>query len=54
MNQTNGRELTLSAVEARNLHTEIFELLAQISELSKIPKEQIPTVTNVEFDGGGF
>ena len=35
MNSANGKVLTLNAQEARNLHAEIYELLATIAELSK-------------------
>ena len=35
MNQTNSKELVLSALEARNLHNDIFELLTQIAELAE-------------------
>ena len=51
MNQTQSKNLTLSAEEARNLHTEIFALLAKIAETAM---EKEPVVTSVELDGGGF
>ena len=35
MNQTNGKELLLPKLEALNLHSEIFELLARIEDLTK-------------------
>jgi hypothetical protein len=54
MNQTQKRELILSAQEARNLHSDIFALLSQIAELSEKPQESINTVTQISMDGGGF
>jgi hypothetical protein len=51
MNQTNRKELILSAVEARNLHAEIFEILALVAKSSgSNTNENI----NVVMDGGGF
>ena len=55
LNQTNSRELILTALDARNLHAEIFELLTQISELTKIKKEaDAESVITVVNDGGNF
>jgi len=55
MNQTNSKELVLSAVDARNIHSDIFELLTQIQALTEI-KEQAAAeaVIQVEMDGGNF
>lgn len=53
MNQTQKRELILSAAEARNLHTDIFDLLARITELSNKDTSAAETLT-VVMDGGGF
>lgn len=53
MNQTQSKQLMLSAVEARNLHADIFSLLTHIAELSDRPKPE-PTVTQVGMDGGKF
>jgi len=50
MNQGGLRVLTLTADEARNLHTEIYNLLALTAELAK-PDEP---VSAVRMDGGGF
>jgi hypothetical protein len=52
LNQTNSKNLTLSATEARNLHAEVFNLLTQIAELSNIEKQNTPI--NADFDGGNF
>jgi hypothetical protein len=54
MNQTNGKELVLSALEARNLQTEIFELLAKINDLTEIKKATDETRVVAIGDGGNF
>ena len=55
MNQTNAKELNLSALEARNIHSEIFELLTKINDLTEVRKQSDDNATvNVEFDGGNF
>jgi hypothetical protein len=53
MNQSNGKILTLNAQEARNLHAEIYDLMATIARLS----QTVGTTTDVVavgMDGGGF
>lgn len=54
MNQTQSKNLTLSADDARNLHSEIFDLLARIADLTDARKAATAPVTEVELDGGGF
>jgi hypothetical protein len=55
MNQTNSKDLLLSAIDARNLHNDIFELLAQIAALTVIKAEaEEKPAANIEMDGGGF
>ena len=54
MNQTNARDLVLPAIEARNLQSEIFELLTQIQELTVIKKEIEDETVDVEMNGGDF
>jgi hypothetical protein len=54
MNQSQRKELVLSAQDARNLHADIFALLTHIAELSEQPKIEIPAVTQISMDGGGF
>jgi hypothetical protein len=55
MNQTNAKELVLSALEARNIHSELFDLLTKINDLTAIKQaEETDTVVSVEFDGGNF
>jgi hypothetical protein len=53
MNQTQKKELTITASEARNLHADIFALLTHIAEISgnNADKEDI---TVIAMDGGGF
>ena len=52
MNQTGSKQLALSAEEARNLHADIFNLLANIAELQSNTE---PTVFAPNgLDGGGF
>lgn len=52
MNQTNGKLLTLNPQEARNLHAEIYDLMATIAELSK--NTSIEDTVIINMDGGGF
>jgi hypothetical protein len=53
MNQTNGKLLTLNPQEARNLHAEIYDLMATIANLAKVA-ENPASVIRVNMDGGGF
>ena len=53
MNQTNSRQLMLSAEEARNIHADIFSLLSTIAELQNRP-DTAPATTVLNMDGGGF
>jgi hypothetical protein len=52
MNQTGSKQLQLSADEARNLHADIFNLLANLAELQTSTTPVTTIATN--FDGGGF
>lgn len=56
MNQTNNREIVLSSIEAKNLHNDIFSLLATIAELTQklTDAEKSQEVINLEFNGGQF
>jgi hypothetical protein len=54
MNQTQSKQLILSAVEARNLHADLFALLTHIAELSDRPQEEPQAVTQLSMDGGTF
>ena len=53
MNQANGKILTLNAQEARNLHAEIYDLMATIAMLSRAGTNDTPVVS-ISMDGGGF
>jgi len=53
MNQSSGKLLTLNAEEARSLHAEIYDLMATVAELSRIPANTNQSV-NISMDGGGF
>lgn len=54
MNQTNAKDLVLSRLEAQNLHAELFELLAQLADLTEIKQENTEETINLSMDGGGF
>ena len=53
MNQTNAKLLTLNADEARNLHTEIYNLLASMTELSFNPQKP-EEIIQIKMDGSSF
>lgn len=53
MNQTQSKQLILTAQEARNLHNDLFALLTHIAELSDKPVEA-PVVNQLGMDGGSF
>ena len=53
MNQSNGKLVTLNQQEARNLHAEIYDLMATIANLSR-NVETPATNVNVDMDGGSF
>lgn len=52
MNQSGGRQIMLSADEARNLHADIYALLANLVEIQNGSNNQPGTDTFM--DGGGF
>jgi hypothetical protein len=54
MNQTNARDLTLTALDARNLQAEIFELLTKINDLVELKKDKKEEVINIDVGGGNF
>lgn len=55
MNQTNSRDLVLTAQEARSLHSDIFSILAKLAELENQTPAQVDTSrSNSKFDGGSF
>lgn len=55
MNQTNSKDLNLSAAEARQLQADIFDLLTKINDLAGIKQQssEEPTV-QVNIKGGKF
>jgi len=53
MNQTNGKQLVLSAQEARSLHNDIFAMLANIAELTSKGGPEADVI-QISVDGGGF
>jgi hypothetical protein len=55
LNQTNSRDLVLSAAEARQLQADIFDLLAKINDLVEIKrKEEVEDVIKIDVQGGSF
>lgn len=56
MNQTNSRQLVLSAQEARNLQSDLFDLLSLCASLSKQLQQSRTSneVIQISVDGGGF
>ena len=53
LNQTNSRELVLTAGEARQLQADIFDLLTQIQALTEV-KSAEPEVIAVQVKGASF
>jgi hypothetical protein len=54
MNQTNKTELRLTAVEANNVLSDIFAILAQNTSLVQQLEQAGNTTVEVVMDGGGF
>lgn len=54
LNQTNAKELVLSAGEARQLQADLFDLLTQIQALTDVRVEQQNEVITVEMKGDKF
>lgn len=56
LNQTNAREMILSAADARQLQADIFDLLNKINDLTEIKREIAVTeeIIQVQMDGGDF
>jgi hypothetical protein len=53
MNQTGSKQLVLTAEEARNLHSDLFALLANMAELQTKPEVRAES-TSISLDGGSF
>jgi hypothetical protein len=54
MNQTNARELSLTAAEARQLQSDIFDLLTQIQALAEVKETNQNEIIAVQVKGAGF
>lgn len=54
MNQSNKTELRLTAVEANNVLSDIFAILAQTNSLVQQLEQAGNTTVEVVMDGGGF
>jgi hypothetical protein len=55
MNQSRSKDMTMSADEARNLHSEVFNLLSQIADLSsRIGTETGEETILINMDAGKF
>ena len=57
MNQTGSKQISLTAQEARNLHNDIFILLANLAELQtnlEIINSSSQGGGSLNFDGGSF
>lgn len=55
LSQNNSKQLILTAQEAKNLHTEIFDLLNHFSTVGRIETSKKPDeIITVAMDGGGF
>ena len=53
MNQTGSKQLALTVEEARNLHADIYILLANLAEMqASEPADQV--VNSISVDGGRF
>jgi len=52
MTQANSKMLTLNPQEARNLHAEIYDLMATIANL--VQQAPVAKVSVVSMDGGSF
>lgn len=55
MNQTNSKDLNLSAAEARQLQADIFDLLAKINDLVELKQQDTAEpALQVNIKGSGF
>ena len=55
MNQSQSKQLILSAKEARNLHADLFDLLNHCATISqKLQEKRQDDVVSVGMDGGSF
>ena len=54
MNQMKQTDLRLTAVEANNILSDLFAVLAQVSRLQRAIENNSNEVVQVVVDGGGF
>jgi len=55
LNQTNSKDLVLSAAEARQLQADIFDLLIKINDLVEVKKQTAnEAVVQIDVQGGKF
>jgi uncharacterized protein YfkK (UPF0435 family) len=54
MNQSSAKDLTLTAQEARGLHSDIFELLNMVANLSNKSTKTEDKTVQVLMSGGSF
>jgi hypothetical protein len=54
MNQSGAKELSLSATDARNLHSDIFAILALVADLNGKLQVNSEAAVEISMDGGGF
>lgn len=55
MNNSQSKQLILSAQEARNLHADLFDLLNHCATISqKLQEKRQDDVVSVGMDGGSF
>jgi hypothetical protein len=55
MNQSQSKQLILSAQEARNLHADLFDLLNHCATISqKLQEKRQDDIVSVGMDGGSF
>ena len=52
MNQSRSKDMTMTADEARNLHSEVFSLLTQIADLSAQNNPATDEDVVINMDGG--
>lgn len=55
MNQTQNKQMMLTAQEARNIHADLFDLLNHCATLSqRLNEKRSEEVITVAMDGGSF
>lgn len=55
MNQTNSRDLVLTAAEARQLQADLFDLLTKINDLVEVKQQsKEEPIVQVTMQGGKF